>query len=263
MRRILVVALLLQAPLPAWADSFDGTWRIDSSNAQLDPKPWEQTLANGRYRCTTCDPKIDVKADGTDQKVPSVGSEPETMAVTVIDADSVKLTNKRNGRLAVERIQTVSADGKTLTIRLTDHPPQGGPVKVVLTQSRLGSAPGGAHAISGSWRQEKVDVQSDNGQLITFQSTADGLIMSSPMGDGYTAKFGGPAVPVKNDPNGGTVAIRRIDASTFEESYSVKGKPLKTHRYTVKGDAMTIAVTYVQQKASSTFAAERVKAPKR
>lgn len=76
----------------------------------------------------------------------------------------------------------------------------------------------GRHAVSGLWRQEKVDVQSDNGQLITFQSTADGLNMSSPMGDGYTAKFGGPALPVKNDPDGGTIAIKKIDSSTFEET---------------------------------------------
>ena len=217
------IALLVLLPLPAWASPFDGTWRIDSNNAQLDPKPWDQTLANGRYRCTTCDPKIDVKADGIDQKAPSVGSQPETMAVTVLDARSVKLTNKRNGKLAAERVQTVSADGKTLTIRLTDYPPQGGPVRVVLTQSRLGSSPVGAHAVSGLWRQEKVDVQSDNGMLITFQATVDGLIMSSPMGDGYTAKFGGPAVPVNNDPEGGTVSIKRIDANTFEETYSVNG----------------------------------------
>jgi hypothetical protein len=257
------VALLVLLPLPAWAGPFDGTWRIDSNNAQLDPKPWDQTLANGRYKCTTCEPKIDIKADGTDQNVPSAGSEPETMAVTVIDANSVKLTNKRNGKLAVERLHTVSAEGRTMTIQYTGYPPQGGPVKVVLTHSRSGAASTGAHAVSGFWRLEKVDVQSDNGKLITFQSTVDGLIMSSPMGDGYTAKFGGPAVPVKNDPNGGTIAIKRIDANTFEETYSVKDKPLKIHRYTVHGNALTIAVTYVEQKATSTFAAERVTTPKR
>jgi len=261
--RIEAIALFVLLPLTAWAGPFDGTWRIDSNNARLDPKPWEQTLANGRYTCTTCDPKIDVQADGTDQKVPGVGSEPETMAVTIIDAKSVKLTNKRNGKLAVERVQTVSADARTMTIQYTEYPPRGGPVRVVLTHSRSGAAPTGGHAVSGSWRLEKVDVQSDNGKLITFQSTADGLMMSSPMGDGYTAKFGGPAVAVKNDPEGGTVAIKRIDANTFEETYSVEGKPLKVHRYSVHGNAMTIAATYVDQKATSTFAAERVATPTR
>src|SRR6185312_17389118 len=66
--RIEAIALFVLLPLTAWAGPFDGTWRIDSNNARLDPKPWEQTLANGRYTCTTCDPKIDVQADGTDQK---------------------------------------------------------------------------------------------------------------------------------------------------------------------------------------------------
>ncbi|MDB4958644.1 MAG: hypothetical protein JWO36_6213 [Myxococcales bacterium] len=255
------IALLVLLPLPAWAGPFDGTWRIDSNSAQLDPKPWDQSVANGRYKCTTCDPKIDIKADGIDQTVPSIGSEPETMAVTVIDAKSVKLTTKRSGKLAVERVQTVSADARTLTIHYTEYPPRGGPVRVVLTHSRSGAAPAGAHAVAGLWRLEKVDVQSDTGMLITFQSTVDGLIMSSPMGDGYTAKFDGRAVPVKNDPNGGTIAINRIDANTFEETYSVKGKPLKIHRYTVHGNQMTIAATYVEQKATSTFAAERVTTP--
>ena len=115
--------------------------------------------------------------------------------------------------------------------------------------------------VSGLWRLEKVDVQSDNGKLITFQSTVDGLMMSSPTGDGYTAKFDGPEVPVKNNPDGGTIAIKRIDANTFEETYSVKGKPRKIHRYTVNGNALTIASTYVEQKATSTFSAERVTTP--
>jgi hypothetical protein len=261
--RIAAIALLVMLPRAAWAGPFDGTWRIDSSNARLDPKPWEQTLADGRYRCTTCDPKIDVKADGTDQKVPSGGSEPETLAVTILDARSVKLTQKRNGKLAVERVQTVSADARTMTIQYTEYPPRGGPVRVVLTHSRSGSAPTGEHAVSGFWRLEKVDVQSDNGRLITFESTMDGLIMSSPMGDSYRAKFGGPAVPVNNDPEGGTIAIKRIDANTFEETYAVRGKPRKVHRYSVHGSAMTIAATYVEQKATSIFAAERVTTPKR
>lgn len=70
-------------------------------------------------------------------------------------------------------------------------------------------------------------------------------------------------MPVKNDPDGGTIAIKKIDANTFGETYSVNGKPRKLYRYTVNGNALRIASTYVEQKATSTFTAERVSTPER
>ena len=257
------LALLVLLPLPAWASPFDGTWRMDLKNTHLDPKPWEQTIENGRYRCTTCDPKIDIKADGTDQALPSDGSQPETMAVTVLGPRSIKLTRKRAGKLTGERLQTVAPDGKTLYVQRTEYPPEGGPVKMALSHARVGFVPEGAHAVSGVWRVATIDVETENGKLFTFRSTADGLSMSSPTGDGYTARFGGPAVPVKNDPDGGTMAIRKIDANTFEETYAVKGKPAEIHLVTVDGNKMTIAATDLKRNTRSTYTAERVTSAKR
>ena len=264
MRRLLAgLALMVLLPLPAWAGPLDGTWRIDFKNTHLDPKPWDQTIKDGRYSCTTCDPKIDIKADGTDQNVPSDGKEPETMAVTVINAQSVRFMHKRAGKLTTERVQTVSADGKTLNAQRTEYPPQGGPVKIALSHSRIGAPPPEAHAVSGVWRVAKLDVQGDNGKLFTLQTTADGVTMSSPMGEGYSAKFDGVAVPARNDPDGGTIAIRKIDANTFEETYSVKGKPTEIHRFTVKGNALTIEATDPKRNTHSTYNAERVTTAKR
>jgi len=264
MRTLLAgLALVVLLPLPAWAGPFDGTWRIDMKKTHLDPKPWDQTVKDGRYSCTTCDPKIDIKADGSDQTVPTEGKEPETMAVVVINAQSVKLTHKRAGKVTRERLQSVSADGKTLNVQRVEYPPEGGPVKIAISHSRVGAPPPEAHAVSGVWRVVKLDVQSDNGKLFTLQSTGDGMTMSSPTGEGYSAKFDGAPVPWRNDPDGGTIAIRKIDANTYEETYAVKGKPVEIHRVMVKGNALTIEATDLKRNTHSTYGAERVTTAKR
>jgi hypothetical protein len=53
-----------------WAASpFDGTWKVDLNSAQFPEKPQIVVLQNGTFQCSTCDPKINVKADGSDQPV--------------------------------------------------------------------------------------------------------------------------------------------------------------------------------------------------
>jgi len=63
-------ALLLLAPALLFAQSpFDGTWMTKLDTAQFPEKPDSYLLSKGRYECSSCVPKFNVKADGTDQKV--------------------------------------------------------------------------------------------------------------------------------------------------------------------------------------------------
>jgi hypothetical protein len=67
--RILCVALLLGA-LPALAaEPFTGTWKLDVASAKFSQKPGRYEIANGNFKCVTCDPPVTVKADGRDQAV--------------------------------------------------------------------------------------------------------------------------------------------------------------------------------------------------
>ena len=70
MRRFHVIGFsILLLPLLAPAQSqFDGTWKLDTNSVKLPKTPDVFLLQDGMYECD-CDVPINIKADGTDQKV--------------------------------------------------------------------------------------------------------------------------------------------------------------------------------------------------
>ena len=66
----IVAAALLLVPAAAFASSpFDGTWKGHLDSMQASGKPDVYALADGEYTCSSCDPEIKIKADGTEQPV--------------------------------------------------------------------------------------------------------------------------------------------------------------------------------------------------
>lgn len=239
MKKLLPLLLLL--PMFAWAQSsFDGTWKIDLNKAQLSQKPEQFQLKNGQYTCSTCVPKISIKADGTDQKVPGAKAY-DTLAVKQVDDKTIEYTRKKDGKVVEESTDTVSPDGKSLTFKFKAYPPQGEPVTGSGTTTRVGAAaPAGAHAISGSWKLDKVDTVSDNGLTFTYKSNGDGLSMTSPTGESYDAKFDGKDVPVKNSRTNQTVTLKKLGDNHVLETFKEDGKVVATNDMTVNGSTMKI-----------------------
>ena len=94
MKKLILVALVVPLTV-AWAQSpFDGTWKADLSKLKFPEKPDVFVLKDGRYKCPTCIPtKIDVAADGQDQKVtgnPYI----DTLSVKVEDPKTVQIIAK-------------------------------------------------------------------------------------------------------------------------------------------------------------------------
>lgn len=143
--RSVACALFFIAPLcmstPLFAQSpFDGTWRTNLNESKLSPKPNVFYLSLGWYHCVSCAPAIDAKADGQDQ--PVTGQAYDTLSVRESDAKTIAFVTKKGGTVDFEQTRTVSADGKTLTIKTTSHPmnnPQ--PVTATVTATRVGMAP--------------------------------------------------------------------------------------------------------------------------
>ena len=79
--------------------------------------------------------KINVKADGSDQKVTG-SKEFDTLAVKQVDDKTAQFTRKKDGKVVGESIETVSADGKTLTQEFKFYPMQGEPVTGKTSLSR-------------------------------------------------------------------------------------------------------------------------------
>src|SRR5215831_9062391 len=74
---------------------FDGKWKIDLDESQSSTTQYSYLLQSGIYRCSTCNPSIEIKADGKDHKITG---EPcyDTVSLKVVDANTTEETDKRN-----------------------------------------------------------------------------------------------------------------------------------------------------------------------
>jgi hypothetical protein len=252
MKALIFVAVLLVPAIASAQGPLDGTWKIDVASAKFPDKPNQYLLKDGRYSCTSCVPTVEVNSDGTDQKV--TGSKyRDTVAVKVIDEQTVQFTSKKGGKVVSEGKSTVGGGGTMLIEEFTSYPPEGQPVKGKVTSERVAKGPVGSHAISGSWHTTKADEFSDSALTVTYKSTSDGLSMSSPTGEAYDAKFDGKDYPVRGDRGGSTVSLKRVDDRTIEETTKRDGKIVGVARLTVAADGRTLNFTYDDKERGTTM----------
>ena len=248
----------LSVPALSFAQSlFDGTWRINMNQSKISPKPLGFYLSQGWYHCTTCNPQFDAQADGQDHAV--AGQSYDTISVKEVDPNTIQVTTKKGGNVDSESTRAVSANGKTLTVKVTGHPMSGGdPVITEVAATRVGVAPGGAHATSGKWKIDKVK-QSDNGLLTTYKTNGDEITMSEPTGETYTAKLDGSDAPVKGAYSYDTVSLKKINARSIEETDKRGGQVVDVSTMTVSADGkkMTIVDTNKQTDRTSTYVATK------
>ena len=247
--RTLAVVLFLTAMF--WAgralaqSPFDGTWRFDVSKSKPETKPTVVYIAQGWYHCESCVPPYAIKADGTDQPVSDQAV--DTLSVKEVDAKTVAIAGKKDGKAVYEVTATVSADGKTLTMKGVSHPPNSDqPIDFNGTSKRVGTLPSGVHATSGQWLRVKSSA-SENGLMTTYKTKGDELTLTRPSGETYTAKFDGAEYPVKGSYGYDTVSLKRLGDRSFEETDKLKGKVVEIDTWTVAGDGKTMSVVAVDK----------------
>jgi hypothetical protein len=240
---LLGVALVSLLPTFAMAQSaFDGTWKIDLGKVHMPAKPDVLVLQNGTYQCKTCTPPISVKADGNDQ---SVTGHPyyDSIAIKVVDDHTIQETDKKNGKVVATSTIAVSADGKTAAVDFTDSSDtNASPVSGKATLSRVAPGPAGAHAVSGSWRNTKMQSLSDNGLVMTFKVDGDHLNMTTQTGQSYNAKMDGTEAPYQGDPGITSVTVMKTGTSSFTETDKRNGKPISVAEVKIAPDGQTMNV---------------------
>jgi hypothetical protein len=255
MRKVVSLAVLL--PIFAWAQSsFDGTWKHNASHALSTLNRETFALKNGKYTCSTCKPKIAVKADGTDQKAPGV-KEYDSLSVKQVNDKTVEFTRKKDGKVVSESTDSVSADGKTLTSQFKEYSREGDPVAGKLMLTRVGPGAPGSHAISGSWREVKLEDVSEDALVFTLKGTPDGLSMNSGTGESYEAKFDGTEYPLKGGRPGRTVTLKKVDDATIEETIKQEGKLFSVSRMIVTGNTLKFVSQDPRHRTTTSFTAER------
>ncbi|HEY0767438.1 MAG TPA: hypothetical protein VGD47_05745 [Steroidobacteraceae bacterium] len=238
--RILISALLLVPAAALASSAFDGTWKGRVGSAKLTGKPDVFQVADGTYSCSSCNPQIKVKADGTDQKVTGHDYY-DSVAVKIVDATTVERTNKLAGKVTGKGTFKVSADGSTLSEKFTDYT-GAKPAIAAFTEKRVGAAPAGAHAASGSWQQEGMSEGNDAWTTVTYEMKGDHFSMHA-NGQSYEAKFDGKEYPITGDPGKTVVSLKRVDDNTVVETDRRAGKITDEIRLAAAKDGKTVDVT--------------------
>lgn len=244
MRKIhyaMIAGLAIGAATPAAAQSvFDGTWKMDTASAKPSTKPSVVVLKSGVFTCESCTPAYTVKADGAFHPV---SGQPgfDAAAISVVDPHTAKMQWRKDGKLIDSETDTVSADGKMLTyVNVDSSATSGKTTKEVGIQTRVGPAPAGAHAASGSWRTTKI--VSSSGDVAVFHSDGAHLDARFPSGIQYAPTFGGGYVPVEGTVHGVTVAVTKQGPRAFVARYRMGGKDRSTITFTVAADGRTATV---------------------
>jgi hypothetical protein len=257
MKRLIV--LLWIAPTVAFsASSIDGTWKTKADSFQVSGKPDSYVIINGMYRCDSCVPPINIKADGTDQSVTGHDYY-DTFAARIVSSTSIETTTKKGGKIIGTDSASVSADGKTLTDKWVDYTGAQA-AKGTTTSTRVAAGPAGSHAVSGSWQQSVFSDGSDSLVTVIYQSTADGLKMQW-NGQSYDAKFDGKEYLTKGDPGNTMVSLKRIDANTIEETDRRGGKVTDIIRSTVSADGKSLLVVDTNPVRGIKFSYTMLKQP--
>ncbi|QNK02693.1 hypothetical protein [Dyella telluris] len=254
------LCLLLLFPLGAMADGpFDGTWKIDMSKLQMPKKPDVLVLKDGTYACKTCVPPVSIKADGEDH---AVTGHPylDTMAVAVVDAHTVRETDKKGGKVVATTTTTVAADGKSAHFEFSDSSnSQGAPVTGSGELKQVAAGPAGSHAISGSWVTANIASLSDNGTEITFKQEGGALTMTTPTGQSYTAKLDGTEAPYKGDPGISSVTVKQTGKASMVETDKRDGKVVGVVTSVISADGKSMNVVFDDKLRNRTMSFVAIK----
>jgi hypothetical protein len=260
--RLVAFALFLMPVLWAPASSFaqnpfDGTWRFNLDQSKLSPKPEVFSVNKGMYDCSSCNPKIDVKADGRDQSV--TGQIYDTISVREVGPKSIAVTTKKSGSAVSEQTRTVSDDGNTLTVKIINHALNSNQaMRLEYTATRVGKAPAGANGTSGAWQNNKVK-ESEKALTRTCKSSGDEQTVTTSWGESFTAKLDGKDYPFKGSYRYTSVSLRRVDDRTIEQTAKRDGKVVDVVKITVSADGkkLTEVMTSKLTGRTTTFVAEK------
>lgn len=256
MKAYLLSAALVAVAAPAAAQSpFDGTFKIDIASAQLPTKPLNRSLKGGVYSCD-CDIPLSTPADGQWHKVQGRPLTDE-MRVTIIGEEGLRIEGRKAGKPSFTSTDSITGDGTINNWTSTDYSAANGQaVKSAGRDKRVGAVPPkGVHRVNGGWVTVTDGLQVDQAALlVTMKSLPGGLSVTFGTGESYEAKFGGPAVLMRNNPANVSVMLRQISATSFEETQLRDGKPIAINTFVVAPD-MSIGVTSVNpiQKTTTKF----------
>jgi hypothetical protein len=265
-RRPIIVAVFVLA-IASFAtaadDPFVGTWTLNLGQIRPAQTPASPTpdsvllLRDGTFQCLSCDPKINIKVDGTDQAVPL--QKPynyDVMAMKIVDDKTTESIAKKDGKVLYTTRNTISADGKTSIVEIV-YPEGSNQGSVKLTYERVAEGPPGSHAVSGTWRRQNLDLSANanrpaNAPTVTFKSSPDGLLSSGILVGQSEIKVDGQDYPGPAAVSGATVSLKRVSERSIDLTSKRDGKIASVAHMTVSEDGKTLTIKVESQTQQGT-----------
>ena len=232
----LTLAAASVATLPA-ADPFAGTWKLNLAKSKFTGQQTKiEDLGQNRYKFTGGADSDTITADGTDQPY----HDGTTHAVTMETPNVRKTVVKKDGKILSTYTWTLSADGKTMTLKGTQYKPDGTAEDYGGASQRIGSGTGW----TGTWESTDYKVSSPFEAVISAYQ-GDGLSISYPAyKDVLNMKFDGKDYS-ENGPNvlaGSKSSGRRVNANTLEIADKIRDKVVDKATWKVSKDGKTLTV---------------------
>jgi hypothetical protein len=255
-----MLVLTVSFAVPAFAaDPFDGTWKGDVSSIRITTSPSLYLLKDGVYSCASCTPPQQVRADGRFHPVTG-HSRYDEIAARVISRQSFQLVRRKAGKIVGDETSTVSSDGNRLRFVYRNwREGVAVPSTEAGTKRRVQAAPPGAHAISGGWVTDHISSVSIDEITTTYRVDGPNLVVSDPLGKGYTAPLDGSRTPIGGSMGGMFVSVRRINEKTIEESMISGDRVQEVTTLTLLPDGNTMEVTWENRirRAQTSYRAYR------
>jgi len=176
------------------------------------------------------------KADGKPMAVPGNPAF-DQVAMRKIDGKHAQLTERKNGVVVATVLQTVSKDGKLLTITRSS---KGRPDQTTVW-IRTGGAKAVMDPVAGDWKEDLSKTRMAQGLPLKIEADGGGGVRF--LWDfSYTARFDGRPYALTNSRND-TVTLRQVDAHTVDAVYRREDQVTQKDRWVVAGDGREMTVT--------------------
>jgi hypothetical protein len=235
---LLLLPLAYLTPIGASAadDPMLGNWKLNAHKSRLIDEMKVESLGGNKYSFDFGGgPPETIVADGTDQP----GNFGTTMSTTIVSPDKWRGERKKDGKVQIVGIWTLSEDGKTLHDDFTYVADNGKKSHLVYVYERRGAGSG----FAGDW--VSTSAQIDTVYVVQVKPfDVDGLSIVNPAeGSTKNIKFDGK--DYSNTASGVTIvsSAQRADERTITLTDKIGGKVVDTQQISVSSDSNTLTMT--------------------
>ena len=234
MKRALLCAALALIAVPCFAgQSWDGTWKMNVAKSKLTGDTFTvEDKGNGMMHYSNGIVSFDFACDGKAYTIIAN----RTRTCTGSQAAGYDIVTKAGDNVLAKQHESLSADGKTLTIHGTEMRPDGSKPEYSDVYKRQT----GTSGLVGKW----MDVQAKGGaDSMVIERKADWIKISTPeFRESVEGKMDGSGLPVTgaNVPPGVTRAFKTEGANKLHYSVAYNGKVLVEGTETLSGDGKTL-----------------------